>query len=151
MKRNELQDLITSTLQEIGLYSEAAVNLLLGTCAQESHLGTYRRQLGGGPALGIFQMEPATFRDICNCFLRYKPDLQDKIRLAADVDFFDPADLVNNDRLAVCFARIHYLRVKEAIPEDLTGWAGYWKRHYNTVKGKGTEEEFIQNFKRFVL
>lgn len=151
MKKDELRKLISDTLQGIGLYSEDAVSLLMGTCAQESALGKYRRQLGGGPALGVFQMEPATFRDICENFLRYKPELQDKVKRVSGVEFFDAGDLVDNDRLAVCFARVHYLRVKESIPGDLRGWARYWKRYYNTPLGKGTEEEFIANFKRCVV
>lgn len=150
MEKNELRKLMTETLTGVGLYSENAMNLLMGTCAQESSLGKYRRQLGGGPALGIFQMEPATFRDICDNFLRYKEDLQGKIKQVAGVAFFDANDLVNNDRLAACFARVHYLRVKESIPGDVAGWARYWKRYYNTPLGKGTEEEFIRNFKRMV-
>lgn len=151
MEKKELEKLIADTLQSIGLFSDNAVNLLLGTCAQESAFGKYRRQLGGGPALGIFQMEPATFRDIIDNFLRYKPDLQNEIKQAAGVADFDVNDLVNNDRLAACFARVHYLRVKESIPGDLQGWSRYWKKYYNTPLGKGTEAEFADNFKRFVL
>lgn len=151
MDKKQLKNLIKRVLSEIGQYSENAENLLIGTCAQESGLGKYRRQLGGGPALGIFQMEPATFRDICDNFLRYKPDLQSKIKQAAGVSFFDCNDLINNDALAICFARVHYLRVKESIPGDLPGWAGYWKKYYNTPLGKGKEDEFIANFKRYVL
>lgn len=150
MKKNELQNLITETLQGIDLYSDNALNLLLGTCAQESTFGKYRRQFGGGPALGIFQMEPATFRDICDNFLRYKPELIRKTQKVSGVDCFEPNDLINNDKLAICFARIHYLRIKESIPGDLQGWARYWKKYYNTPLGKGTEAEFIQNFKMFV-
>lgn len=44
--------------------SSSAVNLLLGTAAQESAFGTYLRQIGGGPARGVFQMAPATAKDI---------------------------------------------------------------------------------------
>lgn len=148
MNKNDLQKLIIDTLTPIGLSSPEIVGLLLGTCAQESHLGKYRKQLGGGPALGIMQMEPATFRDIIENYLRYKPELQEKIKKASGVDCFDPNDLVENDRLAICFARVHYLRVKETIPSTLEGWAAYWKKYYNTPLGKGTEEEFIRNFQQ---
>lgn len=55
---------IRPTLEKIELWSEAAENLLLGTTAQESHMGTYIKQVGKGPALGIYQMEPATHKDI---------------------------------------------------------------------------------------
>nr|DAR07359.1 MAG TPA: lysozyme [Caudoviricetes sp.] len=150
MEKKKLKELITSVLKELNLYSGDAVNLLMGTAAQESHLGKYRKQLGGGPALGIFQMEPATFNDIVNNYLRYKPELASRIERVARISRFKAEDIENNDLLAICMARVHYLRVKEAIPSDLEGWARYWKRYYNTPLGKGTEEEFIANYKRLV-
>ena len=150
MEKKKLKELITSVLKELNLYSGDAVNLLMGTAAQESHLGKYRKQLGGGPALGIFQMEPATFNDIVNNYLRYKPELASRIERVARISRFKAEDIENNDLLAICMARVHYLRVKEAIPSDLEGWARYWKRYFNTPLGKGTEEEFIANYKRLV-
>lgn len=151
MDKEDLRVLISDTLHGIGLCSEDAVNLLMGTCAQESAMGKYRRQLGGGPALGIFQMEPATFRDIVKNYLNYKQELRDKVLAVSGVDGFNPDDLVFNDRLAICMARVHYLRVSEKIPSDLDGWARYWKKFYNTPLGKGTEYEFVCNYKRYCV
>ena len=150
MNKLPLKSLIASVLKELNLHSDNAVNLLIGTAAQESHLGRYRKQLGGGPALGIFQMEPATFDDIVKNYLRYKPELAARIERVARISRFKAEDLENTSLLATCMARVHYLRVREAIPSDLEGWARYWKRYYNTPLGKGTEEEFIANYKRFV-
>lgn len=150
MEKKTLENLITSVLKELNLHSDNAVNLLMGTAAQESHLGRYRKQLGGGPALGIFQMEPATFDDIVKNYLRYKPELAARIERVARISRFKAEDIENNDLLAICMARVHYLRVREAIPSDLEGWARYWKRYYNTPLGKGTEEDFIANYKRLV-
>lgn len=150
MNKVTLRNLITSVLKEIGLHSDNAVNLLMGTAAQESHLGKYRKQIGGGPALGIFQMEPATFNDIVNNFLRFKPELAAKIEKVGRMSRFYAPDLENNDLLSICMARVHYSRVKKAIPGNLEGWATYWKRYYNTPLGKGTEEEFIANYKKYV-
>ena len=59
----QFRDLITRVLKEVALYSPAAVNLLLGTAAQESGFGTYLRQVKG-PALSVFQIEEATFLDL---------------------------------------------------------------------------------------
>ena len=60
-------------------------------------------------------------------------------------------ELIENDILSTCIARVHYLRRKEAIPKDLEGQARYWKQYYNTPKGKGTVEEYIRNYKKYVL
>ena len=150
MDKVTLKALITSVLKELGLHSDNAVNLLMGTAAQESHLGKYRKQIGGGPALGIFQMEPATFNDIVRNYLRYKPELAVKIEMVARVCRLHAEDIETNDLLAICMARVHYLRVSEAIPSDVEGMARYWKRYYNTPLGKGTVEEFIANYKKLV-
>lgn len=151
MNKKQLKDLIERTLFKIGLQSEPAVCLLMGTAAQESNLGEYIRQVGGGPALGVFQMEPETFKDIVTNYLQYKPELAKNIMSAAGINAFRSEYLEYNLVLAICMCRVHYLRVSEAIPGDLTGWANYWKEYYNTCKGKGTAGEFVENYKRYVL
>lgn len=151
MDKYLLRTLMEDTLSQIDLYSADAVELLMGTCAQESALGTFRRQLGGGPAVGIMQMEPATYKDIVNHYLRFKPCLAENIMKVAGLkEWTDAEEMVMNDRLSIAMARVHYLRVKSPIPQDLSGWARYWKNHYNTRLGKGTEEEFIENYERYV-
>ena len=72
-------DLIRPSLDGLGKWSPQAENLLLLTAAVESALGTYVRQKGGGPALGIYQMEPTTHDDIWANWLRYKPDMVERI------------------------------------------------------------------------
>lgn len=152
LDKYQFRELISDTLDEINLYSEDAVNLLMGTSAQESLFGTYLKQLKSGPALGIFQMEPNTYNDIVNNYLRYKIDLLNDIQDSCQCEVENNSEaLVWNIKLAICMARVHYLRVKEALPADLSAYAKYWKNHYNTYKGKGTEEEFIRKYKKFVL
>lgn len=130
-------------------YSAQAVELLLGTAATESHMGLWLRQLGGGPALGLYQMEPATEKDIWRNFLAYKPDLELIVRgwkkgLSQELEW--------NHAYSTAMARIHYFRVKEPLPEvgDIPGFARYWKQYYNTPLGKGTEEKFIKDWKEFI-
>ena len=85
MDKRQLRNLIRRVLIGIGGYSEEAENLLMGTAAQESALGEYIRQLGNGPALGIFQMEPETFDDIVRNYLSYRPDLCRKVLIVSGV------------------------------------------------------------------
>lgn len=149
--KKQLRELIKETLKEIDLYSEDAVNLLMGTAAQESHLGTYIRQLGSGPALGIFQMEPSTFKDIMINYLYFKPELLKKILHSCKQSMITPIDIVWNLKLAICFARLQYYRRPEPLPTTKGGYAAYWKQFYNTHLGKGTEQEFINNYDLYVL
>ena len=151
MDKLQLKKIIERTLKEIDLYSDDAVNLLLGTAAQESGFGEYIRQLNNGPALGIFQMEPKTHKDHVEKYLKYKSDLKIKILKACGVVEFNHAFLEFNLKYAICMSRIHYLRKPEALPSSIDGMANYWKKHYNTRLGKGTTQEFIRNFKKHVL
>lgn len=151
MNKKQLRDLIKRVLVALDLHSESVENLLMGTAAQESALGEYIRQLGNGPALGVFQMEPATFKDIVQNYLQYKPELAKLVMSVSGVNALRSEYLEYNLALSICMCRVHYLRVSEKMPDNLTGWAKYWKEHYNTRLGKGTEEEFIRNFKKYVL
>ena len=146
-----MRNLVEQTLKEFGYYSPDSANLVLGTIAQESTYGKRRKQLGNGPALGICQMEPATFNDIVKNFLKYHPAIEAKIKQVAHVQVLSAADMVSNDKLAICMCRAHYLRVNEKMPVNIEGYAAYWKKYYNTVKGKGTEAEFIRNYHLWVM
>ena len=149
--RDQFADFVDRTLQRLKFHSEAAVQLLLGTAAVESKFGTYLRQLGGGPALGVYQMEPDTEFDIHTNFLRYKPYLLRDIREVCGVDRPDPAALEGNLTYQTAMARMHYLRRTAPLPEagDIEALARYWKRYYNTPAGKGTEEHFVKAYARY--
>ena len=151
MDNKQLSDLITRTLKGIGKFSPDALNLLMGIAAQESHLYHYIKQLGNGPALGGFQMEPATFNDIVQNYLVNNNKLSQLIKAECGVVLFDAKELEFNMKLAICFARCHFLRSPDAIPNTIEGMARLWKIKYNTIHGSGTEEEFIENYHKFVL
>ena len=146
-----MKTLITETLKYIGCYSEDAVNLLLGTMAQESAFGKYRRQLGNGPALGVFQMEPRTHDDIVKNFLSYHKDLGKKILEISGLAQFSPMQLEGNDRYAISMARMQYWRFPDRMPHDIQGYAMLWKSRYNTPLGAGTVEEYVKNYHKYVL
>lgn len=139
---------IVPTLAKLGLYSDSAVNLLLGTCAQESQMGTYLKQING-PALGIYQIEPNTHDDLWDNYLKYRPELAGKV---LGIDSRDNNNLIVNLSYATAIARIQYLRAPDPFPEpnNIEGLARYYKKHYNTYEGKGTVEEFINNYNRYI-
>ena len=143
---------IVPTLEYLGMNSDAAVNLMLGTLAQESAMGTYIKQIRG-PALGIYQMEPDTHQDIYESYLSYRPDLRFKLGLYTRGDHQPPEQMITDLNYATAMARLQYFRRPEALPdaEDLVGLALYWKEYYNTIAGAGTIDEFIDNYKRYVL
>lgn len=140
---------IRPTLETLKLSSTAAENLLLGTIAQESQMGHYLHQIKG-PALGIYQIEPATHHDVWKNYLCYHSALSERVFLCGQPQ---EQQLITNLSYATAIARIIYLRAPEALPEDddLEGLAYYYKRYYNTPKGKATEADFIKNYKRYVI
>ena len=153
-KNQFIEHLLEPVLKNAGLYSEAAVCLLLGTAAQESAFGTYIIQKPNGPALGLYQMEPKTHHDIYDNYLKYNNSL--KARIFNICNFVvEPSkdELMYNLRYATLMCRLHYYRIPEKLPEphNAENLAKYWKKYYNTEKGKGTIEEFISNYRKYVL
>jgi hypothetical protein len=144
-----LRNFIRSVLKLANLWSPAAEDLLMGTCAQETRLGSDRMQIGGGPGRGIFSMELDTETDIWRNYLAFRTDLQRRIQEIAGVTGPGQLGCALEYNLAyqVLMARIQYLRFPDELPTDLEAMAALWKRRFNTASGKGTTEEFIQHFR----
>lgn len=47
-----------------------------------------------------------------------------------------------NIALQIAMCRLHYRRVPQALPNNIEEQAAYWKKHYNTYKGKGSTTHF---------
>ncbi len=133
---------IRPALRAIGLCSPAAERLLLGTALTES--GLRRLHQVDGPALGIFQIEPATHADVWANYLAYRENLASRVAsLASEQPRLD--QLVWNLAYATAIARLIYYRRPEPLPaaDDLAGLARYWKAHFNTALGAGSAEDFL--------
>lgn len=153
MNANALRLHIRSTLQLMGgkLWSIQAEELLLGTCAQESHLGRYRKQLGGGPGTGIYQIEPLTEQSLWRDYLDYRPAMATAVTLITGVKGPGNYHLENNLAYQHIMCRLRYFAwVEEPIPTTLNAQAFYWKDHYNTKYGAGKPEEYVSNYRRFI-
>ena len=148
--------IIEPSLLAIGLFSDSAVNLLLGTCAVESQLGTYLIQEGIGfkGAVGIFQMQEPTFNDI------WQRKVNNNLVLIARISLFlgyvkKPAfaRLASDLSLAAIMARLFYANVSEPLPKanDIPGMAIYYKKYWNTAMGKATEQDFIDAYKKYII
>lgn len=146
-----LRTFIRGTLQMAGLWSMPAEELLLGTAAQESHLGKYRRQIGGGPGTGIYQIELLTERSLWNDWIALRPSIAVIIMNISGVSKPDPLQLEFNLAYQTLMARLRYFAwVKAPIPESLVGQAIYWDTHYNCNPNYGTPEEYISNYRKYV-
>lgn len=140
------QDIILPTLKTMDMGGDNIAELLLGTALVESRL-TWRKQMGNGPARGLYQMEMATHNDIWDNYLSYRKSLADKVLQFKTTNKANAEEeLINNDLYATAMARVHYARVKEAIPDagDTDGMANYWKKYYNTYLGKGLPDKYVE-------
>ena len=158
-----IDEVINPTLTYLHLKREdnADRNLLLGTFAQESQLGMYDHQIGGGPALGLGQIEPPTNQLVLNWLITNNMNLYGlvmDIRAETTYNRTGVTDNINtvalqyNDKYNCAIARCLYLSISEPLPEDsdIDGMAKYWKSYYNRG-GKGTVAEFVHNYNTLVL
>lgn len=142
---------VRPVLCHLSLWSVAAENLLIGTAVQESGL-RFLHQRGGGSARGLYQIEPTTEIDVHEHFLKFRAGLDAKVSALISAAPSRAEQLVCNLAYATAIARLVYYRCPEPLPdsENIVALGHYWKRHFNTDKGKGTVSAFVLNYKEFV-
>ena len=130
-------EIVTPALKRIGLASPAAINLVTGIGLVESGYRT-RKQVNG-PALGFWQMEPATERDCWVNFLDYRPFLAGLIRGVIHPNQPQSTLLLVDDTYAAILCRIRLYRSPDPLPSPDCALAlcQYWKLHYNSLIGAG--------------
>jgi hypothetical protein len=91
-------------------------------------------------------MEPATHDDIWTNFLAYQPKFAERL-VGTGVKKSAEA-MIGDLWYAAGMCRLHYYRVKEALPAagDIAAQAAYWKKYYNTPLGKGTVDEYLRRW-----
>lgn len=148
--------IVRPTLKRMGkkYNTKVARVLMMATSAQESHCGTYFKQVKG-PALGIYQHEPETIKDDFKNFLDFNPKLAKILR-----DLQSPAGKKDSDVISVIgnlfyatgLARVHYYRFEEPLPDtiEFEGIWQYYKKYWNTDAGDATRNQFRDNFNRLV-
>ena len=156
MDAQQLHDhIIEPTLEYMsGNYNTVEARfLLLCTAAIESECGHYIKQIGG-PALGIWQMEPATHDDIWNeCDALKLPELSTIVD--GLVPTLNNEPMIESPMYACAMARLKYSMDTKALPKcnggtdlDLDMFYKYYKRVYNTQYGKSTFEKWCSAINR---
>jgi hypothetical protein len=154
------QHILVPVLEKLEMNSPETVALMVGTGLQESGF-KYLMQLGGGPAVGFYQMEMNTAEDIVYRYTQNKKH-EFRVKIMKAVPMGMPLwlmtpeelkwELTVNLALQVLLTRLKYYMVPDPIPpsRDLRGHAEYWKQHYNTPLGAGTVEQYINNWEKGV-
>ena len=128
---NSIAKIVDSVLRELDMYSQDAFDLVMRTGMQESRF-KYLEQLGEGPAIGFFQVEPLTAEDIWVNYLIYKTSVREKLALVAPLGPWSKFTIMSNIALQAALCRLKYRRDRNPIPSDVKGQADYWKSVYNS-------------------
>ncbi len=128
----QYRSLIKRVITRMGMYSEKAEDLVLGTGLYESQY-RYIRQIGSGIAKSFWQVETATAQDNIKSYLKYR---QSRARMCASAALV-PSQYVSEG-----------IKDEEVgIASGLEGQAHYYKKYYNSAEGKASEEEYIKLYK----
>ncbi len=149
------------------VYALRTARLLFMTGAQETGFQWERQRSprfeGNVGGFGKWQVEPGSIASSLD-YLHKRPDV---LARATQWLFNDPhapnnwPDLINmdailwalrmddNDKLALLFCRLHYLRVAMPIPDGEEQQAGYYKVYYNTILGAATVPGTLGCYQRF--
>lgn len=123
-------------------YSKVAHDLLMGTAAQESLMGTYLQQ-ESGPGVGIFM---ATMSEVGGILGRCAAPIYTAILKVGNP--LDAGAMATNLTIAAMVARCWYWVEPTALPADtISGLWGYYKTHYNSSLGAATESQWNTNWK----
>lgn len=125
-----------------------AIFMLVETAAQETHGGRYRDPTPAGAGRGLCQVDEIAFVDVQQ---RTRERDRFAVRDAFGVDVLraEHGWLDYSPLLSMIFCRLFYRLIPDEFPLTVEGRAEYWKRFYNTVAGKGTADEYIENARRY--
>ena len=145
------EEIVLPALHGLQLYTKELAELLVFTCAVESAGGTYVKQLHG-PAVGIFQIEPASFTDLWVNYIVRKPNILNLLTLNFGVHKMpQPSELITDLKLAAAICGLFYMhRTKiptSMVAEDL--WELY-KKYYNTESGKAEKDASLKAYAKFI-
>jgi|TARA_R100000501_G_C2582199_1_gene85049 hypothetical protein len=143
--KQDIKEIIDWTLKKIDMHSKDASSLIYKTGMAESG---YRAlsQMGEGPAIGFFQLEPATMKDIMENYVAYRKPILESLKSLGYAEDDSEYRVKSNIALQVAFCRLKYKRDPFPLPSwwNTRDQAEYWKRVYNTELGKGTVEHFLE-------
>lgn len=151
----QLRDLcVRPALAALGLPGGLPMEkLVMGTAAHESDGFRYIHQLGKGPALSLWQVEPATARDALDRAPLRQVAIMTELAGGTAYPGGIISQLPGNLYLGAAMCRlVYYLKPFKAadLYNGETGaLAVIWKRWYNSPLGAGTEGKFIENWQRY--
>ena len=146
------ESIVQSTLKDLILDSPELEELLVFTCAIESSGGTYIRQINGS-GLGIYQMQPETYNDIWQNYLKGRGMMCTKLLFNFDISFMaSPERMIYDLRFATAMAAIFYSSTSTPYPKkDKDDLWDYYKNYYNQQPSTLSDrEEAMERYYAFL-
>ena len=156
VKKEQLAQTIEAVHERLSIVPKGSadhVALLMETSAVESSRGYIVRQVGG-PARGIFQMEPTTERCMRSWLKDNFPRVHDEVMAFYDKKKSPEWNLTHNVPYNVAMSTAYYWRrMGDSLAGNITTLedrAKVWKTHYNTYLGKGSIAGYIKKAGKYL-
>jgi hypothetical protein len=156
-RARQLRDLVDTTAALIDtnkVTRKRAANLLYRTAVHESGGLKYIQQLGGGPAVSYFQIEPSTAVDIVQRYAKTRPKVMEILEKTSGLTQKELLQLSKDDLAALLkrnnifassVARFKFRMNPEMIPEGLDAQSAYWGKYYQTTSDAKKMLKFREN------
>ena len=123
--------------------NESVADLLIETARAETMLGKAEDRTPLMYGVGIMQFDEIGFNDVKERSAKHRDLIKNNLNI--DINLVKFEWLAYNPFLSVLWARLKYKLIPEEVPSDIYARAKYWKRYYNTFKGKGTITHYLKN------
>ena len=138
----EMVSSVCDTMSTSGndIYAKA---MLIETAAAETLLGTYEDPTPYGAGASLFQIDKPTFLWLRGKFINHPTQKKLIDQYGVDISQVQYSEIRNNPMLAAMFCRMRYMCVSELIPSTMQERSAYWKVYYNSVRGAGDDQGYI--------
>lgn len=123
-----------------GMYDPRFTELAIMLAAHESHAGLLRKQMGGGPARGLFGFESLTYWSVW----QHSDTIAETSRHMGITGDFQRVE--DGDRHSIFMCRHRIAMDPVALPSNVLRCAAYAKRYWNTRKGKATAHKYLTDY-----
>ena len=144
----EIKEIAEHALYKINCYSDDALALVVRTGMAESGYRALKGYGDGNPAIGFWQIEPATMHDMIKNYIAYRSKYKkalEELGMKFEGDDIE-ISVISNLAVQAALCRLHYRRDSKPIPswDDLEAQGKNRKREYNTSEGRGTIRHFMK-------
>ena len=144
----EIKEIVEYSLYKLDCYSDDALALVVRTGMAESGYRALKGYGESNPAIGFWQIEPATLHDMMKNYIAYRTKYTKALEELGMKFKGDDIEMsvISNMAVQAGLCRLHYRRDKYPLPswDSMESQGKYWKRVYNTHKGRGTVRHFMK-------